>query len=256
MLKTLTKILFEAIVPTRCLGCNKFGLYFCSRCLRTVYLIDKQKCPVCEKRSVGGKTHSDCAGRYILDGLLSLFEYRGVVRSAITQLKYRGLTDIDRELTRLINYVFKKFYEEDLLVELEDFIFYNQPVVVPIPLHWWRKMERKFNQAEFIAKIFATEYKLLLLPDLLIRTKNTKQQTKLKGKERINSVKGIFRVRKEYLTRKSKKSNGKIHYKLDESLASILLVDDVATTGATLKSAANTLKRSGAREVWALTLAS
>lgn len=256
MLEILTKIFFEAIVPTRCLGCNKFGLYFCSRCLRTAYLIDKQKCPVCEKEAVGGKTHPYCQGRYTLDGLFSLFEYRGIIKSAVKQLKFHGLTDIDRELTRLINYVFKKFYEEDLLVEFEDFIFYNQPMLVPIPLHWWRKMERKFNQAEFIAKIFATEYNLLLLPDLLIRTKNTKQQTKLKGKERIKNVKGIFRVRKEYLTQKSKKRNEKINYKLDKSLASILLVDDVATTGATLKSAANTLKRLGAREVWALTLAS
>lgn len=210
---------------------------------------------MCERYAAGGKTHPICSGKYTLDGLFSLFEYRGIIARAVTQVKFRRLTDVRMELARLVNYTFRKFYEEDLLAELEDFIFYANPFVIPIPLHWWRKMERKFNQAEFIANILTTEYQRPLLTDLLIRAKNTQQQTKLRGKEREDNVKGVFRVRKKYLTEPAGKKQGEVKLKLDKNLRSILLVDDVTTTGATLKSAANTLKRAGAEKIWALTLA-
>lgn len=250
-----TKLLVEILTPVRCLSCNKFGLYFCSQCLRTVFLIDKQKCPICEGQSVGGRTHPKCAGRYSLDGLFSLFEYAGIIKTAVTQLKFKRLTDIESELVSLIDYVLKKFYEKDLLVEMEDFIFHDNPTVVPIPLHWLRRLERKFNQAEFVANILSAEYSRLVVPDLLVRVRNTTPQTKLKGKAREDNVKRVFRVRKKYLTERVEKSSNEVDYKIDKHLSNILLVDDVTTTGATLKNAGNILKREGAEKVWALTLA-
>jgi ComF family protein len=211
-----------------------------------------QKCPVCEKQSIGGRTHPGCLGRYTLDGLFSIFEYKKLIRRAITQLKFRGLRDIKKELSCVVNVALRKLYEENVLIELEDFIFREFPVFVPIPLHWLRKGKRKFNQAEFITDIFAKEYKRPVFLNLLIRTKNTEQQTKLKGKERKDNVKGVFKVRNIYLTKKIRDE----YYRIDKNLKNIVLIDDVATTGATLKSAANTLKRSGAKKVWAITLAS
>jgi len=224
--------------------------------LRKVVLIDKQKCPICEKSSIGGKTHPGCKGRYTLDGLFSLFKYKGIIRKAITKLKYKKMIDISNELKKLINISFRKYYEEDLLVELEDFVIYDNSIFTPIPLHWFRKMERKFNQAEFLAEIIAQEFQRPLIVDILKRTKHTHRQTELKGKERIDNVKDVFKVKKIYLTEKHKKVKGKWIFKIDKNLRNILLIDDVTTTIATLKSAANTLKRSGAQKVWALTLAS
>lgn len=254
--KKVFNLFLKIVAPARCLSCDRLGAYFCAPCLAETELIVRQKCPVCERHSPGGLTHPGCEGRYTPDGLFSLFEYKGAVRRAITLLKFRGLTDIRRELKILINHAFQLLYEKDVLFELEDFITFDAPFFIPVPLHWWRRMGRGFNQAEFVGKLFAAEYDRPLVPALLTRNRYTLPQAKLKGKERTDNLKHAFKVRKMFLTEPAGKDvEGNTRYKLDTNLRNIVLIDDVTTTGSTLLSAANTLKRAGASKVWGLTLA-
>jgi ComF family protein len=119
-------------------------------------------------------------------------------------------------------------------------------LVVPIPLHRSRQAERGFNQARLLAahalKALGTshpEWKLTLAPAALMRLRATESQASLTPRERRNNVCGAFSV--------SDAAAVKDRH--------ILLVDDILTTGATARAAAQTLKRAGAISVWVATLA-
>lgn len=110
-------------------------------------------------------------------------------------------------------------------------------VIVPVPLHSRRLRERGYNQSLLLAQQLAREAALPVLSDVLRRVKYTMSQTQLDGNQRRQNVAGAF-VCTEGVRDKT-----------------VLLVDDVCTTGATLEASSRALKAGGASSVWALTLA-
>lgn len=119
-------------------------------------------------------------------------------------------------------------------------------LVTPVPLHPRRYRWRGFNQAANFAKSLSQVTHWPYHPDLLKRSKHTKPQSLLKGDERRQNLLGAF----EFNNNTSPPSNNSLLKNYP-----ILLVDDVWTTGTTLKECAKVLKRNGAEKVWALTLA-
>ena len=116
----------------------------------------------------------------------------------------------------------------------------KQYVIIPVPLHPSRRRERGFNQAELIAKIISAYYNRPLISTGLIRTRPTDYQAHLHGQyARLKNVADAFAARDRHLIR------GK----------NIILVDDVATTGATLHAAAQILKDAGAHKIIGLVAA-
>jgi len=156
---------------------------------------------------------------------------------AIHKLKYRLVTDLKEELWQIINNDWQK-REEEMMV-LKKFLNTERPLVVPIPLYWHKENIRGFNQASLFGEKLSLKFNLLFSDKILVRKKNVPSQTKLTQKEREENVKGIFSV------------SPNIH----NSLFNILLVDDVWTTGATLKEATRVLKEGGVKRVWGLTIA-
>ncbi len=116
--------------------------------------------------------------------------------------------------------------------------FGNIDTVVPVPLHWLRHLRRGYNQAELIARPLAGLLGLPLTRGLR-RIRGTAPQTQLARGKRRDNLQQVFRVRNPEALRDQR----------------LLLVDDVFTTGATLRSAAATLKQAGARSVDALAVA-
>lgn len=115
-------------------------------------------------------------------------------------------------------------------------------VAVPVPLHRWRLFRRQYNQAALLAKGLAQETPgLSYEPMALIRTRATKSQGHMNAADRIKNVKNAFTVPADKI--------GKVKGK------NVLLVDDVYTTGATVRACAKALKASGAARVDVLTLA-
>lgn len=239
-------VLLKILSPKRCLACGKFGSYFCVNCLKNIKPIFHQKCVVCQRVSHGGATHGNCEKKYGLDGLLCLFKYQGAIKNAILKLKYQRLTDVSNELADLINSNLQLQGEIETLDALEEFIYAKKPIVVPVPLHWWKQAKRGFNQSEKIGEIIANEYDLPVLSNVLKRKYRFSSQTKLTGKQRVKNAKDIYFVNQTYI------NSGKI----DPVLENILLIDDVITTGSTIKESARALKRSGAKVVWGIALAS
>lgn len=114
-------------------------------------------------------------------------------------------------------------------------------LIVPVPLHWTRLIARRFNQAALLARGLSKRTRIPFDPRLLVRTRRTRTQGDLMRSQRMRNVRGAFAVR----------ANGRSKLKG----RTIVLVDDVMTTGATLEACAKALRRAGAKEVRVLALA-
>jgi ComF family protein len=116
-----------------------------------------------------------------------------------------------------------------------DFYLHDADYLAPVPLFWWKKLRRTYNQAELLSKIINKESGIPVL-NCLVRVKNTRTQTRLDHKKRQENVKNAFRLKKGISIRNKK----------------IIIIDDVMTTGATIKECARVLKENGAEEVYSL----
>lgn len=163
-----------------------------------------------------------------LVSVTALGVYRGPLRQAIHRMKYRA----DRRLAQACGYLMGALaLEEPAARRVEG--------IVPIPLHPERAWRRGFNQADLLARGVAVMLERSVWDRVLERHRATEQQARLDGSARHANVKGAFAV-----------SNGN-----RVEGAHLLLIDDVVTTGATLKAAAEALVAAGAKEVHAVVLA-
>jgi ComF family protein len=112
-------------------------------------------------------------------------------------------------------------------------------LVTPVPLHWWRKWQRGYNQSEAVARELAAGMGAEFAPKLLRRVRWTPQQSQPTREARRENVKGAFRVRRS----------------ANIAEKTVLLVDDVMTTGSTLGEASRTLRAAGAGRVVVAVLA-
>ena len=168
----------------------------------------------------------------------SLFDYRNkTVRKAIWEIKYRG--------NRTIASIFAAVFFEEMAGELEEEAALRAaslPLLLPIPLSKKRFRERGFNQCELLISLFPQEAKNFfeIRTDILYKIKETKSQTSMrKRKDREENIIGAFAISKPELLKRR----------------AVIIIDDVATTGATLSEARKTLLKNGARQVTAYTLA-
>ena len=219
--------ILDFFFPKRCVGCGRIGRYFCDDCRAKIRYIAANECicPMCGRLALDGATHPGCRTRYGLDGLTSFFHYNGPVRKAVKALKYRRVSDLASEFVSLIP---TKLLSSNLLSSL----------FIPVPLHTSRFRLRGFNQAEVLGRIVAGRLNIPVETDILRRVKMTDSQVDMKNRdERLKNMKNVFQAVKTIQNK------------------DIMLFDDVCTTGATMRSAANALKRAGAKRVWAVTMA-
>lgn len=225
--------LLDLLFPRRCVSCGKIGKYFCQRCIFRIEFVNQPICPVCEKPAIDGMTHPRCKTRYALDGLTSFFRYKGPIRQAIKLLKYKFVSDLAQEFIDLIP-------SSSLHSTIQQCS--NLAILIPIPLHSSRLRFRGFNQAEVLGCIFAKRLNISMRTDILKRIRKTVPQVEVKDrKKRLLNMENVFAANQSAIQQCDN--------------VTILLFDDVFTTGATLRTAANILKRTGARKVWGIVLA-
>lgn len=154
------------------------------------------------------------------------------IKKAIWMLKYRGIKQVAEPLAELMH--------QRLFKDIKHRVS-NNWLIIPIPLSEKRLRERGFNQSELISKHLSEKLSLPLVNNVLYKIKETLSQVSLKNREqRLNNIKGSFAVKNPHLI------EGK----------TIILIDDVTTTGATLKEARKILKQKGAKKVISWVLAS
>ena len=190
----------------------------------------KPICPYCQKASTHGLTHTFCTQKYCIDGLISVWRYEGIIKKGILSLKYKYATEVGKELTgHLTNWL-----------QNNKRVFPEVSCLTPVPLYWQKENVRGFNQSEEIGKSVATAMDWNFIPNLLIKKQSTISQVELGGEDRNKNLKGVFAAN----------PNFSVSY-----FDSILIFDDVYTTGSTLKELAMVLKKAGVKKVWGLTIA-
>ena len=217
-----------------CLECGKQEEWLCGNCLSKIKTVDEQLCPLCERAiTPDGRICFACKKRSPLDGLLVCASYKEkTVSRAVHNFKYRFISDLSVPLGKIMT---KKILSSSL--PLPDFL-------LPVPLHSRRLRWRGFNQAELLAGIISKNLtpgmEIPIPQNVLVRRKYTSSQMKIKNlQQRKRNIENAF------LVRDPRSIKGK----------TIFLIDDVATTGATLFECAKTLKTKGAREVFAIVIA-
>ena len=199
---------------------NLVELVYPSRCGLCGLLGDAPICAIC----AAGFLPCDHAvqtpdWRGGLDGVARLYRYEGRAEQAVQRLKFSRATVLARPMALRL-----REYAEKLGLD-------GAELIVPVPIHWSRRFYRGFNQSELLCEGFEPGS---IMRGLLRRVRATRPQVGLTPEERRTNLHDAFRCIGE--------ANGK----------SILLVDDVCTTGHTVGECARVLKEAGAREVRAI----
>jgi ComF family protein len=236
--------LIDLVYPPRCLVCRAFlmepsptlprpRVHFCPECLSRFSLLSSPLCPVCSRPFVSeaDRDHlcEDCLRkRPFFESVAGPYVYEGALMTAIHHFKYGCKTAMAGSLGPLLGrYAAERFGGLD------------EPLVMPIPLHPRRLRKRGFNQSLLLARHVVGA----LLADLdflnLRRVRHTAPQTGLGRDERRRNVRGAFLLKAPD----------------DVKGRTVLLVDDVMTTGSTLNECARILRKAGCRDVFSLVLA-
>lgn len=226
----------NVVLPPLCLGCQARLLdhdALCSECWRRVDFI---RPPLCDRLGLpmpydtGGIMISAAAAAHPppFERARAVARYDGLMRDLIHDFKFRDTHDARRLFGRW-------------LCQAAPELVASADIIIPVPLARSRLLARRFNQAQILATEVARMSGKTLLPLALRRTRATAHQIGLTRRERERNVAGAFAV-----------SPGAISQIAGKSL---LLIDDVMTTGATLSAATKALKKAGAARVDVLTLA-
>lgn len=236
--KSLDFIL-DLLFPKFCFGCKKEGLYICPDCARQIQVNHYSFCPICKNKT--SHLQKCSLHKTYAKFFLSPFSYdNAMIKNLIHSFKYEFVKSIGPELARFMIQSLEKSHLPDH--RSTNRLPGHQPnelIIVPVPLHKKRLAWRGFNQSEILAREISKNLGVRLSLDLK-RSKHTKPQIEMADiKERAENIRGAF------ICEGPKRIKGK----------TAILIDDMITTGATIEECARILKKSGAKEVWALTVA-
>ena len=215
--------LIDLLLPPRCGSCRALGSWLCGSCRSRIRRLEEPLCARCGAEVESRRCPCRARLRH-LGRLRAAAAYEGPLERAIHRFKYEGWRALARPLARLL--------EDRLAVD-------GVPagVLAPVPLFGTRRRSRGYNQAELIARELARSLRLPL-GTALERVRDTPPQVGLDRLRRRDNVSGAFAWRGRALAGEP-----------------VLLVDDVATTGATLEACATALKSAGAGLVTGIVLA-
>lgn len=230
------KSLLDIFYPRSCCGCWKTWSYLCFECKQS-FCPHPEICPSCHRPTRDFKTCPDCvlAGKCFLDGLLIGFSYQKFLKKLILKLKFQHKKDIvyffaERAalLVQMNTYLQKALEQKKLVLSF-------------VPAHRYRKYFQKgYNQSELLAYALGDLLQLPVFP-LFEKPRKTTSQVSLSREERFKNLKNAFVCKQET--------------QLSPDMT-VLLIDDVTTTWATLNELAKTLKQVRADvTIWGMVLA-
>jgi ComF family protein len=243
-LQTVLSSIFGVLFPSECRLChtpldNVSRIPVCRECLAAIKPVRAPQCVVCGDRLVSAQLlmgDGRCANcrdfEPQFERAVSFGEYEDGLRGLIHLLKYESITPVAGPLGSMMAQAIGELLSGRGLM---------RPLLVPVPLHKSRRRTRGFNQAELIAQAAGKclSPRLEVASGILLRQRDTISQVGLSREERLHNVRGAFRV----------SDPGRVKGR------TLIVVDDVMTTGTTLSECARVLTRAGAERVWAVTVA-
>lgn len=231
--KVVLEGVLQAVYPRRCPVCD--GIVsgtkdkICAPCKSLLSYVEKPRCKKCSKgiESYEREYCSDCTNtKQFYEEGRSLFVHNKVIKNSIYKFKYSNKRE------------YADFYVDELLRLYTPVIrSWNPQALIPVPLHKSKKIKRGFNQAEVLTDKLARKLEIPVDAKLLIRTKETEAQKELDRIQRKKNLENAFKV-----------SESIVKYK------SIILMDDIYTTGATINSCARLLKGAGIQKIYFITI--
>lgn len=228
-MKNIAKAVLNFVLPPCCVVCGRLGIQVCEVCLNELVPVGSRHCRVCGIPFLGaGGSHpcSRClAGKAVYDRHRAVFRFNEPVKRLMHALKYNHQFWVSEFFTPYFKSLAGEFAGVDL--------------IFPVPLHKSRLKRRGFNQSQVLAALWGRILNKEVCASNLVRVKNTPSQTGLRRSERRKNLRQAFFLTDKEVVR------GK----------TLLVVDDVHTTGVTLNEAARVLKAAGAARVMATTAA-
>lgn len=235
-LKQITKSCMDLLFPQVCVVCDgrlssRYSTHFCESCGPLIRYLTKPYCRVCGLEVYGDEGYQplcgECLSKPLPYGLARSVVYYGQeVRQLVHKLKYGRDQSVLPGIREMINsYNLQEFADIDC--------------VVAVPLHLSRLRKRGFNQAAVLARLFFGGKEGPIHGDWLVRGRNTVPQTQLDSKARRKNLQGAFKARSKNCFEG----------------ATVCLVDDVFTTGTTVKECSKVIMANRAKKVKVLTLA-
>jgi ComF family protein len=228
-------VALDVLFPRTCAACRGDlprgdGRRVCRPCWDAVPVWTGLACDVCGLPLPDGGEHCHACRRRrrAFDSCRSAGLFDGSLRACLLGLKYHGRDDLAAPLAGLL---LRTYRDSPSLGPVD--------AALPVPMGFWRRHARGYNQAEELAAPFCRAAGLPLLRGALVRRRTTRSQTALDREQRWENVRGAFRVARPQDVRGRR----------------LLLIDDVCTTGATLEACAEALKEAGAKRVYGLTVA-
>ena len=230
--KGIGKIILDLLYPRRCPICHEAappGEKICPECRKRLPVIEAKRCLKCGKPVEDTEIYcEDCKKRpgHEYTAGIGIFLYDEVMKETISYFKFKGRREYGEILGDLA-------YEGGQgLIEK-----WNPALIVPVPLHPEKRRERGYNQAEEIAKEISIRSGIPMKTEFLVRTVSTKAMKNLSAEDRKKNLEQAFSAGSEF-----------------RPVKSLLLIDDIYTTGATCDAAAKVLKAAGAGEIYFLSL--
>jgi len=220
--------LIDLFFPRFCLGCGFIGIYICPICESKMEKVKDSVCFYCGRPSFLGFTHPRCRHQKGIDGFLSIYSYNGLFRKLLQESKYKG--------AYAVLYTLLAFFHQRAFRNLKKWNNLFRPIITSVPLHMQRIRERGFNQSDIIVEQYFG-HKLINL-HILERTTDTAHLANIKNKNnRESHVRAAFTFVGNSVPK------------------TVLLVDDVVTSGSTISECSKTLKENGVQTVLAFSLA-
>ncbi len=215
--------LLDFILPRTCIICNEQinqGL-LCDNCINYLPSIRNPLCKRCGRPIKKGGLCRYCKGGSMVEHGRAWSIYMPPVDKIVHYFKYRRQTS----LARLIGLGMSNVIKADNILNKADYI-------IPVPLFWFKRLKRGYNQARLLTEIISSECHIQSI-NALSRIKNTRSQTRLDPELRKRNVRNAFVLKDRRIENKN-----------------VLLVDDVLTTGATINECARVLKSGGAQNIY------
>ncbi|MFA7297104.1 MAG: ComF family protein [Dehalococcoidia bacterium] len=214
--------LTDALLPERCVVCERFGAALHEACVPTLAAADGARCARCWAPSSASPCDDCLAVPPAFEALRAPYRFEGAARRALLEAKFRGVTTLLPPLARVAAEAVPGDWRPSL--------------VTAVPLHRARQRTRGYNQAGIAAEVVAERLAVPYRAEVLRRTRATAPQATLGAARRASNVVAAFAASGVAGER-------------------VLVVDDITTTGATLDACARALLDAGAEAVFALALA-
>ncbi|MBU9736618.1 ComF family protein [Diplocloster agilis] len=229
------ELLLDFFFPRRCPVCDQivtpYGEKICKKCRTQFKRIAEPKCKRCGKplEKETAEYCYDCARKtFHYESGIAAFVYDAGMKNSIARFKYAPFR---RE--------YADYYAEEMCKASRIQMRRWKPdALIPVPIHKARLAFRGFNQAELLARGLSKEFQIPVRTDLVYRVKKTTPQKELNDKERKNNLKSAFHVKPNAIECKT-----------------VVLVDDIYTTGSTMDALAKALKANGVEQVYFVCLA-